>query len=70
VRDQNELQSALLRLLADPVERKQLGERALAILKANQGATERTLAELEKLLPPQPRQKKPSPGIPLAGRPN
>ena len=50
VRDQHELQSALLRLLADPVERKQLGERALEILKANQGATERTLAELEKLL--------------------
>ncbi len=50
VRNQHELQSALLRLLADPVERKQLGERALKILKANQGATERTLAELEKLL--------------------
>ena len=50
VRDQHELQSALLRLLADPVERKQLGERALGVLKANQGATERTLAELEKLL--------------------
>jgi 3-deoxy-D-manno-octulosonic-acid transferase len=50
VRDQHEFQSALLRLLADPVERKQLGERALEILKANQGATERTLAELEKLL--------------------
>ncbi len=50
VRDQHELQSALLRLLADPVERKQLGERALEMLKANQGATERTLAELEKLL--------------------
>lgn len=50
VRDQYELQSALLRLLADPAERKQLGERALEILKANQGATERTLAELGKLL--------------------
>ena len=50
VRDQHELQSALLRLLADPLERKQLGERALGALKANQGATERTLAELEKLL--------------------
>jgi 3-deoxy-D-manno-octulosonic-acid transferase len=50
VRDQHELQSALLRLLADPLERKQLGERALAVLQANQGATGRTLAELEKLL--------------------
>jgi 3-deoxy-D-manno-octulosonic-acid transferase len=50
VRDQHELQSALLRLLADSLERKQLGERALEVLKANQGATERTLAELEKLL--------------------
>ncbi len=50
VRDPHELQSALLRLLADPVERKQLGERALGILKANQGATECTLAELERLL--------------------
>ncbi len=50
VRDQHEFKSALLRLLADPVERKQLGERALEVLKANQGATERTLAELEKLL--------------------
>jgi 3-deoxy-D-manno-octulosonic-acid transferase len=50
VRDQNELQSALLRLLADPVERTQLGERALEILKANQGATERILAKLERLL--------------------
>ena len=55
VRDQHELQSALLRLLADPVERKQLGERALEVLKANQGATERTLAELEKLLRPEDR---------------
>ncbi len=50
VGDQRELQSALLRLLADPMERKQLGERALEVLKANRGATERTLAELEKLL--------------------
>ena len=50
VRDQNEFQSALLRLLADPVERQQLGERAMEILQANQGATEHTLAELEKLL--------------------
>jgi 3-deoxy-D-manno-octulosonic-acid transferase len=68
VRDQHEFQSALLRLLSDPVERKQLGERALEVLKANQGATERTVTELEKLLLPQPRQRKPSPGTPLARR--
>ena len=49
VRDEHELQSALLRLLADPVERKQLGERALGILRENQGAMEHTLAELQKL---------------------
>jgi 3-deoxy-D-manno-octulosonic-acid transferase len=50
VRDENELLSAMLRLLADPAERKRLGERAYGILRENQGATERTLAELEKLL--------------------
>jgi 3-deoxy-D-manno-octulosonic-acid transferase len=42
----------MLRLLADPAERKQLGDRAYSILRENQGATERTLAELEKLLSP------------------
>ncbi len=48
--DENELLSRMLRLLSAPAERKQLGERAYAILHENQGATERTLAELEKLL--------------------
>jgi 3-deoxy-D-manno-octulosonic-acid transferase len=52
VRDENELLSTMLRLLADPAERKQLGDRAYSILRENQGATERTLAELEKLLSP------------------
>jgi 3-deoxy-D-manno-octulosonic-acid transferase len=50
LRDEHEVLAAMLRLLSDPAERRQLGERACAILRENQGATERTLAELERLL--------------------
>jgi len=50
VRNENELLATILGLLSDAAERKQLGERAYAILRQNQGATERTLAELERLL--------------------
>jgi len=50
VRDANELLAATFGLLADAAHRRQLGERAYAILQQNQGASERTLAELEKLL--------------------
>jgi 3-deoxy-D-manno-octulosonic-acid transferase len=53
VRDEHELLATMLRLLADPVERKRVGERGYGVLHENQGATERTLAEIEKLLMPQ-----------------
>lgn len=50
VRDESELLATMLRLLSNPAERKQLGARAYGVLRENQGATELTLAELERLL--------------------
>lgn len=50
VRDRADLDARLLELLADPDLRERLGERALASIRANQGATARTRALIEPLL--------------------
>jgi len=48
----DELQTALLGVLGDPAARAELGAAALATLREQTGATERTLAALHQLLPP------------------
>lgn len=54
VADATELRTALLALLNDPTERRRIGGNAQRILRANQGATERTLSRLEELLAGRP----------------
>lgn len=50
VQDQSRLRDALKRLLQRPQEALELGKRALAIVEQNQGATERTIGYLKKIL--------------------
>jgi 3-deoxy-D-manno-octulosonic-acid transferase len=45
------LTPAVLELLQDAGERASLGQRALAVMRSQQGATERTVAALLRLLP-------------------
>jgi len=47
-----ELPLVFLELISDPVERKNLGQRALETLHSQRGATHRTLRALQALLPP------------------
>ncbi len=46
----DELEPALRRLIADPEARAALGGRAKDAIGRHRGATERTVAEIEKLL--------------------
>jgi 3-deoxy-D-manno-octulosonic-acid transferase len=48
--DDRSLLPTVLRLIADPGERKLLGDRALAVMRSQQGATAKTLDELMALL--------------------
>jgi hypothetical protein len=50
VRDGAELEKVVPRLLGDPAERRRLGRAARGLVLAQQGATERTLDELDRLL--------------------
>jgi 3-deoxy-D-manno-octulosonic-acid transferase len=52
VQSERELEEALLGLVTDPVRRARLGAAARALVEANRGAKERTLAVLDDLLPP------------------
>ena len=52
VADAEALAAALAGLLADPAERRRLGEAGRAVVAANRGALERTLEGLARLLPP------------------
>lgn len=54
VRDENELQAEFIDLLARPEERRTLGQHAAGLVRSQSGATERTLAELERLLAASP----------------
>lgn len=52
VRDDAELEDRLVELLADPGARRDLGARAVELIRRNQGATDRTLRMLAPLLEP------------------
>ncbi|HSC27078.1 MAG TPA: 3-deoxy-D-manno-octulosonic acid transferase [Vicinamibacterales bacterium] len=52
IRSTRELAPALVDLLGDPVRRASLGAAARALVEANRGAREKTLAVLAELLPP------------------
>ena len=56
-----ELAPALLALLADPAQRRELGRRAAEVVASQSGATDRTVAALQALL---------QPGADSAGGPN
>ena len=51
VRNADELEATILRLLADANERQRLGAAARRFVLSQQGATERSLDELAKLFP-------------------
>ena len=53
---EQELDEALLSLMGDPVRRARLGAAARALVEANRGAKEKSVAVLADLLPPEPRQ--------------
>ena len=53
VRSEREFEEAMLGLVADPVRRARLGAAARALIDANRGARDKTLAVLAELLPPE-----------------
>ena len=55
VRNARELEDAIVGLMGDPVRRARLGAAARALIDANRGATDRTLAVVAELLPPHDR---------------
>jgi 3-deoxy-D-manno-octulosonic-acid transferase len=54
VRNERELVDTLLALMHDPVRRARLGAAARALVEANRGARDKTLAVIATLLPPPP----------------
>jgi len=52
VRHDRELDEVLVALMADPVRRARLGAAARALIDANRGAIDRTLAVIAELMPP------------------
>jgi 3-deoxy-D-manno-octulosonic-acid transferase len=52
VHDEGELEEALLSLIGDPVRRARLGAAARALVVANRGAKDKTLAVIADVLPP------------------
>jgi 3-deoxy-D-manno-octulosonic-acid transferase len=52
VRGSRHLEEQVVALMGDPVRRARLGAAARALIDANRGATERTLAVIAELLPP------------------
>jgi 3-deoxy-D-manno-octulosonic-acid transferase len=52
VQTERELDAAILSLMRDPVHRARLGAAARALVEANRGAKDKTLAVLGELLPP------------------
>ena len=52
VRTDRELEDALVSLLSDPVRRARMGAAARALVEANRGAKEKTLAAIAELVPP------------------
>jgi 3-deoxy-D-manno-octulosonic-acid transferase len=56
VRSPRELDETIVSLMDDPVRRARLGAAARALVDANRGAKDKTLAVITSLLPPQERQ--------------
>ena len=56
VHNARELESVIVNLMGDPVRRARLGAAARALIDANRGAKDRTLAVITDLLPPQERK--------------
>jgi len=56
VRDERDLDETIVSLMGDPVRRARLGAAARALVEANRGAKDKTLAVITSLLPPQERQ--------------
>jgi 3-deoxy-D-manno-octulosonic-acid transferase len=52
VSSERELEETLLALVRDPVRRARLGAAARALVEANRGAKDKTLALIAELLPP------------------
>jgi hypothetical protein len=52
VRTARDLEPALIELLGDPVRRATLGAGARALVEANRGARNKSLAAIAQLLPP------------------
>jgi 3-deoxy-D-manno-octulosonic-acid transferase len=57
VRSDRELDDAVKTLMGDPVQRARLGAAARALVEANRGARDKTLAVVTALLPPEERQR-------------
>ena len=57
VRSDRELEAAIVSLMGDPVRRARLGAAARALVDANRGAREKTLAAIAGLMPPQDRER-------------
>ncbi len=57
VRSDRELEAAILSLMGDPVRRARLGAAARALVDANRGAKDKTLAVIAGLVPPEDRER-------------
>jgi 3-deoxy-D-manno-octulosonic-acid transferase len=57
VRSDRELEAAVVSLMGDPVRRARLGAAARALVEANRGAREKTLAAIATLVPPDDRER-------------
>jgi len=57
VRSERELEAAILSLMGDPVRRARLGAAARALVDANRGAKDKTLAVIAGLVPPEDRER-------------
>ena len=57
VRSDRELETAVVSLMGDPVRRARLGAAARALVDANRGAKDKTLAVIAGLVPPDDRER-------------
>ena len=57
VRSDRELETAMVSLMGDPVRRARLGAAARALVDANRGAKDKTLAVIAGLVPPEDRER-------------
>jgi 3-deoxy-D-manno-octulosonic-acid transferase len=57
VRGDRELEDVMVELMADPVKRARLGAAARALVEANRGAKDKTMAVIAALLPPEERAR-------------